>query len=182
MDSEATIGAMRSDAELAGAGDRSAFARLVTSHHRSMERVAYVITGEGQLTQDAVQSAWLIAWQRIPGLRQPERVGAWLLAIAANEARQLVRKRRRTAVREIELEPSAIAVSASPVTDGAIERVDLQQALTQLSAGDRELLALRYVGGLDAAEVGRLTGRSASGVRGRLSRITSRLRGDLTDD
>ncbi|MDH5244387.1 MAG: hypothetical protein OEX05_10675 [Chloroflexota bacterium] len=42
---------MRSDAELAGAGDRPAFARLVRTYHRPMERVAYVITGEGLLAR-----------------------------------------------------------------------------------------------------------------------------------
>jgi DNA-directed RNA polymerase specialized sigma24 family protein len=67
MDGEATIGVMRSDAELAGAGDRPAFARLVRTYHRPMERVAYVITGEGQLAQDAVQSAWLVAIAPIAG-------------------------------------------------------------------------------------------------------------------
>lgn len=186
MEGEAALGATRTDAELAGAGDRAAFARLVRTHHRSMERVAYVIVGEGPAAEDAVQSAWLIAWQRIPGLREPARVGAWLVAIAANEARQLARKRRRASVREIELEApprveSSAAAPADPADTDGIDRLALADALRRLSAEDRALLAMRYVGGFDAEELGRMTGRSPSGVRGRLSRLTSRLRRDLSD-
>lgn len=182
MEGDGAIRATRTDADLAAAGDRAAFARLVLAHNRSMERVAYVIVGEGQAAQDAVQSAWLTAWQRIPGLRDRGSVGAWLVAIAANEARQLARKRRRAVVRELDLnEMSGAQQEAATPMDG-IDRVDLAQALHRLSEDDRELLALRYVAGFDAAELGRLTGRSASGVRGRLSRLTTRLRRDLTDD
>ena len=178
MEGDSVLGATRTDADLAAAGDRAAFARLVVAHNRPMERVAYVIVGDAQAAQDAVQSAWLSAWQRIPGLREPGRVDAWLIAIAANEARQLARKRRRVSVRELDLMEASLAQQAPPAAD-EIDRVDLAQALHRLSVDDRELLALRYVAGFDARELGRLTGRSASGVRGRLSRLTASLRRDL---
>lgn len=181
MQGNAVVGITGTDAQLAAAGDRAAFARLVATHNRPMERVAYVIVGETHGAQDAVQSAWLIAWQRIPGLREPGRVGAWLVAIAANEARQFARKSRRASVRELDLGELSDAGSEPSVTDGGIARVDLVRALDRLPPQDRELLALRYVAGFDAEELGRLTGRSPSGVRGRLSRLTSRLRRDLTD-
>jgi RNA polymerase sigma-70 factor (ECF subfamily) len=179
MEGEAILGATRTDADLASAGDRAAFARLVVAHNRSMERVAYVIVGDVQATQDAVQSAWLTAWQRIPSLREPGRVGAWLVAIAANEARQIARKRRRTSVRELHLETTPEPHREPTMPSDGIERVDLVQALGRLRPEDRELLALRYVAGFDAAELGRLTGRSPSGVRGRLSRLTTNLRKEL---
>jgi DNA-directed RNA polymerase specialized sigma24 family protein len=60
--------------------------------------------------------------------------------------------------------------------------VDLVRSLAHLSPEDRTLLALRYVVGLDAAELGALTGRSPSGTRARLSRLTARLRMELGDD
>ena len=50
-----------------------------------------------------------------------------------------------------------------------------------LSAEDRALLALRYVAGFDATEIGRALGMSASGVRSRLSRLVARLRTELED-
>jgi RNA polymerase sigma-70 factor (ECF subfamily) len=180
MEADAILGATRTDADLASAGDRAAFGRLVVAHNRSMERVAYVIVGDAHAAQDAVQSAWLTAWQRIPNLREPGRVGAWLVAIAANEARQLARKRQRRSVRELDLEATSATRHEPTVATEGIARLDLVAALRRLRPEDRELLALRYVAGFDAAELGRLTGRSASGVRGRLSRLTSNLRKDLT--
>ena len=168
-----------SDVELAAGGDEVAFARLVGRYYADMSRVAYVITGERALAQDAVQSAWLKAWGKLHAVRDPRRVRAWLLSIAVNEARQLVRRRRPTAVLEIDLQ-----VEASPRTNPAagIARLDLVRALARLSPDDRALLALRYVVGIDANELGALTGRSASGTRARLSRLTANLRRELGDE
>ena len=60
-----------------------------------------------------------------------------------------------------------------------IARLDLVRALNHLSPDDRALLALRYVAGYEAGELGELTGRSASATRTRLSRLTARLRTEL---
>ena len=82
-------------------GDEVAFAQLVAEHHSRMARVAFVICGDVETSRDAVQSAWAIAWRRLRSLRDPSHVHAWLVAIAANEARQVVRRRRRvTMVRQ----------------------------------------------------------------------------------
>lgn len=169
----------RSDVELAAEGDEAAFARLVALHYGEMSRVAYVVVGDSGLAQDAVQSAWTIAWRKLRSVRDPQHPRSWLLAIAANEARQIARKRRRVTVVEIDPE-----LAAAPRTDPAvgIARIDLVHALDRLPPDDRALLALRYVVGLDAAELGSLTGRSASGTRARLSRLTASLRRELGDD
>ncbi len=169
----------RSDVELAAEGDEVAFARLVALHHAHMARVAYVITGDAALAQDAVQSAWIIAWKKLKSVRDPMRIRSWLLSIAVNEARQIVRRRQRTPI--VEIDPQLRAAARADPAVG-IARLDLVRALGRVSPDDRALLALRYVVGLDAAELGALTGRSASGTRARLSRLTARLRGELGDD
>jgi RNA polymerase sigma-70 factor (ECF subfamily) len=167
-----------SDVELAADGDEVAFGRLIAAHHAEMMRIAYVITGEAALAQDAVQGAWVRAWQKLGSMRDPGRVRSWLFTIALNEARQLARRRRQ--VRVVEIDP---ATSAAPRTDPAdgIARLDLVDALSRLSPGDRALVALRYLHGLQAAELGAMTGRSASGTRVRLSRLMARLREELRD-
>jgi DNA-directed RNA polymerase specialized sigma24 family protein len=67
--------------------------------------------------------------------------------------------------------------SSDPAT--GVSLVDLHRALTQLSSDDRALVALRYGMGLDAADIGAATGRSAGATRTRLSRLTARLREDM---
>ena len=169
----------RSDVRLAIDGDEAAFARLVSAYHADMARVAYVITGDGELAKDAVQTAWVNAWRRLSSIRNPDDPRAWLVSIAANEARQIVRRRRRVTIVEIDPELGTAPARSDPAT--GIDRLDLIRALDGLPAADRALLAMRYVGGLDATELGSLTGRTAGGIRARLSRLTARLREDLGD-
>jgi RNA polymerase sigma-70 factor (ECF subfamily) len=166
----------RSDVELAADGDHVAFGRLVADHQAVMAKVAFVIVGDRSLAQDATQAAWIAAWKRLRTVRDPARIRAWLVSVTANEARQLLRRRGRTTV--VEIDPGLASPERSDPAVG-IARLDLVNALASLSADDRALLALRYVAGLDAAELGAATGRTASGTRARLSRITARLRTDL---
>jgi RNA polymerase sigma-70 factor (ECF subfamily) len=162
-------------ATAAASGDAVAFAQIIDAHHGPMARVAYVITGDASLTEDAMQSAWSIAWRRLPGLRDPSRLRAWLIAIAANEARGLVRRAHRHPVVEI---PMDLPNGRGDPAD-VIGQVDLSRALAGLSPDDRRLLALRFVAELDSAEIATELGISASGVRSRLSRLLERLRQEL---
>ncbi len=167
----------------AATGDEVAFARIVAAHHDDMARVAYLVTCEVDLAAEAVQSAWPIAWRKLSSLRDPDRLRPWLLSIAANEARQLLRRRRRRQVTEITVEgwPEGAEPAGTRVDDRARE-LDLINALRRLPAEDRGVVAMRYVLGLSSSEIGRATGLSPTGVRSRLARALERLRKDLGDD
>jgi RNA polymerase sigma-70 factor, ECF subfamily len=161
---------------LAAQGDEAAFTRLVAEHRAAMANVVFVICGDPEMTRDAVQSAWSIAWRRLRTLRDPDQVRPWLIAIAANEARQALRARRRRPV--IDISTTLQSASHGDPAD-TIGLVDLQRALAQLDPDDRRLLALRFVAGFDSTEIARHVGLSASGVRSRLARIIDRLRTDI---
>lgn len=159
-------------------GDEAAFTMIVAAHHADMLRIAQVVCGDIDLAADAAQAGWAIAWRRLGSLRDPGRLRPWLMSVAANEARQLLRGRHRRQVREI-----ALGDPKSPPADaGLATRVDLANALATLDARDRVLLSLRYIAGLDSAEIGREVGMSATAVRSRLSRATDRLRRELGDE
>lgn len=160
------------------AGDEAAFARIIATYHADLMRVAYVVCGDNELAGDAVQSAWTIAWRKLGTLRDPERLRPWLVAVAANEARQLLRREHRRAVNELRVEAPCPPLLRDPAV-GAVDRIDLVNALRCLSSDDRALLAMRYVVGLDANEIGAATGRSPSGTRARLGRLLRRIRKEL---
>ena len=161
----------------AARGDERAFAGLMRAHHAPMARVAYVITGNYDVAADAVQAAWSVAWRKLATLRDPAAIRPWLVAIAANEARLAVRRDRHRTVREL-----AVGFGAAPADPAdRISVVDLRRAMQQLNADDRTLLALRYVAGLESAEIASHLNLSASGVRSRLSRLLERLRLELDD-
>lgn len=160
------------------AGDTMAFARIVRAHHDDMVRVCHVICGDVELAQDAAQSAWPIVWRKLGGLRNPDKLRPWLVSVAANEARQLVRRLRRDRIVPIE-----IADIGSDAADPARRTGDdvLLSAVRRLPADDRALIALRYVAGFDATEIGKALGMSPSGVRSRLARLVARLREEIDD-
>jgi RNA polymerase sigma-70 factor (ECF subfamily) len=163
----------------ATAGDEAAFARIVRAHHADMTRVCFVICGDLDLADEAVGAAWPIAWRKLSSLRDPDRLRPWLVSVAANEARQLLRRQRRRTIIEL-----SVAAPRSAPTDpsGRTDDLDLANALAKLEPDDRALLALRYVAGFDSSELARATGRSASGTRARLGRLLARLRTELDDD
>ncbi len=162
---------------LAATGDEAAFGRLVAAYHADMARVAFVLCGDRALAEDAVQSAWLIAWRKLHSVRDPDRVRPWLLSVTANEARQIVRRRRGAVV---EIDPDR---PADPRGDPSrlVERLDLRRALARLSPDDRTLLGLHYAVELSPDELGAAVGASPSAARKRVTRAIERLRKELRD-
>jgi RNA polymerase sigma-70 factor (ECF subfamily) len=164
--------------DLAAQGNEAAFEQIVATHHAEMQRISFLIVGDPDLAQDAVQQAWQMAWRKLTSVRDPARLRSWLIAIAANEARQLIRRRRRRSELEPQMDPP---VWSGSDPGSALANLDLVEALHRLKVEDRVLLALRYVAGFDSTEIARMIGGSASGVRTRLARLLDRLREELTD-
>lgn len=160
----------------ASAGDAGAFAQIMAAHSGDMARVCMVISGDPDVTNEAVQSAWVEAWRRLGSLRDPDRLRPWLMTIAANKARQQMRSARRRLVYEGSLTP---APAIDPGTRA--ELLDLAEAVGRLRPDERRLLGLRFAVGLTSAEIARELGGSPSATRGRLARVVRRLRSELKD-
>src|SRR5919107_4511963 len=64
--------------EQARKGDREAFAVLVRQVSDSLYAVAYRILRDTGLAEDALQNALVLAWRRLPKLRDPDRFEAWI--------------------------------------------------------------------------------------------------------
>jgi RNA polymerase sigma factor (sigma-70 family) len=167
----------RSIVELAIAGDELAFARIVATHHDDMARIAYFVCGDRDIAEEAEQTAWAVAYRRLKDVRDPARLRPWLMSVAANEARQIARSRRRRTVREL-----AVGNRTVPRDVDRAALMDLSNALSRLDPKDRAIVGLRYLGGFESAEIGRALGMTAVGVRVRLHRLLGRLRKDLGDD
>jgi RNA polymerase sigma-70 factor (ECF subfamily) len=163
----------------ASRGEVLALEQIIALHHGDMTRVCVLVCGgDIDLGEEAAQAAWPVVWRKIGTLKDPSRLRPWLISVAANEARMLLRQRRRGVV---DLN-AADELSGRDDPSMSASALDLRVALRSLDPKDRELLALRYVGGFDSTEIGRALGMSASGVRTRLERLLSRLRKELGDD
>src|SRR4051794_9930140 len=117
----------RSIIERATAGDEVAFARIVAAYHDDLARIAFFVSGDLDIAEEAEQSAWAVAYRRLKDLRDPDRLRPWLMSIAANEARQIARSRRRRRVREL-----SVADATRPADVDHAALIDLANSLARL--------------------------------------------------
>ena len=89
-----------SDVEVArriAGGDCDAFRRVMRQYNQRMYRTARSILKDDAEAEDAVQEAYLSAYQSIGGFRGGSQLATWLVRIVVNEALGRVRKRKRRA-------------------------------------------------------------------------------------
>ena len=86
--------------------------------------------------------------------------------------------RDAASARSVPRRPSA---AATPSSFGEGLSAELQESLQALTAGEREVVALRIVLDLDSEETARLLGISATAVSTRLSRALSKLEERMRD-
>ncbi len=82
----------------AQAGDRQALDELVNHYHTRMLRTAMRILGNESEAEDAVQQAFLGAYQNLDKFRGDSAFSTWMTRITMNEALGIVRKRRKNLV------------------------------------------------------------------------------------
>ena len=161
----------------AAAGDEFAFRRIIAAHHDDMRKVCMAIADDRTIADEATQAAWVIAWKRLGDVRDEGHLRPWLVTVAANEAKQLLRKRRRRAEVEVAADAAYTPGGIDPASD--VVDLDVRDAMARLDPDDRALLALRYVAGFDSNELAKALGMKSGTVRQRLRRLLERLREEL---
>jgi RNA polymerase sigma factor (sigma-70 family) len=163
-------------------GDLDAYQLLVTRHTASAFRTAALL-GAGSEAEDVIQEAFVKAYRKLPAYRGDSTFRSWLLAIVANETRNLHRSRSR----RHGLFLRAAAVTPADITeDGAIgatlageRRETLVAALRRLPAKDREVIVCRFFLDLTESETVTTLGVPLGTVKSRTSRALAKLRGLL---
>jgi RNA polymerase sigma-70 factor (ECF subfamily) len=163
-------------------GDLDAYEVLVVRYTAPAHRAA-VLLGAGADADDVVQEALVKAYRQISRYRGESGFRPWLLAIVANETRNLHRSRRRrdglvlrAAARE-DPEPTSPDPADSAV---ALERRQyLVDQLRLLDPPDREVLVCRFLLDLSEAETAVTLGLPKGTVKSRTARALKKLRGRL---
>jgi RNA polymerase sigma-70 factor (ECF subfamily) len=135
------------DGELArrvAAGDELAFEVLMRKHNRMLYRVARAILRDDAEAEDALQLAYLHAYQAIGRYRGESRLSTWLTRIVVNESLMQARKRRRESM-VIPLESLAGESDIS-----MIENIESSAELPDNAAmrGETRLLIERHIDAL----------------------------------
>lgn len=166
-------------------GDAHAYEDLVRLHQHTAFRAACVLAGSASDAEEAVQDAFVKAWEALDRFRPGAPFRPWLLAIVANEAKT----RRRAAARRGSWtaraadELLATGPTLAPSADIAVlagERRDLLLgALDRLPERDRTAIELRYLLDLSEHEMAAALRCRRGTVKSRLSRALERLRAEV---
>jgi len=161
--------------------DGAAFAEL---YRRYLPRVyAYHLARSGNVedAQDLTSQTFMAALENLPAYRGQGSFAAWLLTIAHHKLVDHYRRSRPQAA--LEAAGELLDPQRSPEEQTA-RRLDMQRislALAELPAERAEALGLRVFGGLSAAEIGRLMGKSEAAVKMLVCRAFQTLRQRLLD-
>ena len=148
-------------------------------YRRTFPRVyAYVasLLRDRSAAEEVTAQAFERAYRRRSSYR-PGRgpVEAWLFGIARNAALDELRRRGRRA--RLEHDPAdAAGVAAGDEAEGLLRRATVRAALASLDPRERDLVALKFSGGLSNAEIARVLGMSESNAGTRLHRTLTKLR------
>ncbi|AWK88032.1 RNA polymerase sigma factor [Azospirillum thermophilum] len=149
--------------------------RAIAAHVPRLRRYATALVGNRHDADDLVQDCVEKALANRHALRDPSRLGGWLLSILHNLHVSGVRGRRRRGA-EIPVEELAddLALSAQPSDRGAVR--DFVRAFARLSEEHRTILLLTGLEGLSYREVAEVLEVPIGTVMSRLARARERLR------
>jgi RNA polymerase sigma-70 factor (ECF subfamily) len=164
--------------DAARAGDRRALEKLLERHQGAVYRFGMKMCGEPEDAKDVLQETLFAAVRTLPEFRGASSISTWLYTIA----RSFCLKKRRTSkfaperIESLEAHAESSAEVAderrSPEEDASARQVRrvLDAAISELDPMYREVLVLRDVEGLPAAEVAEILGLTVEAVKSRLHR------------
>lgn len=160
-------------------GDEQAFAQIVERYGNLLLRTAYLIVNDEETAKDVVQDTFILAWKKLPTLREPAFLRAWLLKITVNEAvsfrRQFVRHTK--AIREIVAQSwITTSITLADFQRGQVEEtLDIKKAIDLLPTNQRILIVLVYYHHMSMAEISLSLGVAENTLRKRLQSALGKL-------
>lgn len=156
---------------------------IVESHSRLVFRLAFRMTGNEHDAEDVVQETFLRAYGAIGRYDPQAQVSTWLYAIASNCAIDLLRRRRRRPLLELDgpgkSEPAGAEPSPERHTLGRELRARLDAALGNLAAKERVAFSLRHFEDLSIREIAEAMGTPEGSVKNNIFRAVRKLRAAL---
>jgi RNA polymerase sigma-70 factor, ECF subfamily len=158
----------------ARAGGSAALGQLYDTYRDRVARFATGRLGDAERAEDVTSETFEAVLRNLGAYRAGTDFEAWLFTIAHRRVADHFRHRFRR--REVELDEAVHPASREggplPVVDGPEEtvlaaerRAEVAGAFRRLRADQQEVLALRVLGGLSAAQVGEVLGKSEGAVR-----------------
>jgi len=158
-------------------GDPGAAGRMWDRHAGLARRILRRVLGPIDV-EDAVQDAFLRLFRDLPSLRDPSALRSFIIGIAIHVAKSELRRRRAKrwlsfSDEEVVVEPEALATDGWHESRAAILR--LYRLLDRISDERRTVFVLRFVEGLELAELSAVLGCSLATTKRRVADAAKRV-------
>jgi RNA polymerase sigma-70 factor (ECF subfamily) len=163
-------------------GDAGAFEALYHLHKRRVYSLCLRMTANTAAAEDLTQEAFLQLFRKIGTFRGESAFSTWLHRMAVNVVLMQLRKKGLAVVPlEDTLETEEESAKKEPGGEdlrlaGAIDRLQLGQAIEELPPGYRKIFVLHDVEGYEHNEIAGLMGCSIGNSKSQLHKARMRLR------
>ncbi len=144
------------------AGDVEQYGVLVERYRAEFARYAASLCGDRDTAADAMQEAFIRAFDSLSTCRDPGRFKAWFFRILTNQCHN-ARDRQRPRV-SLERVAGLAAETRDPVEGAEIRRA-IEEALDALTPEQREAFVLKHVEGRSYAEMAELLDKSEDALK-----------------
>lgn len=150
------------------------FERALADFGPAISRIARANEANAARRADLQQEIYFELWRSLAVFDGRCSLGTWVYRVALNMAARHVHRQRRVALRELQNLEEIAEPSAPHETDGTVDDEQklalLNELIGRLKPLDRQVTLL-YLDDLDAAQIGEITGLSASHVAVKVHRI-----------
>jgi RNA polymerase sigma-70 factor, ECF subfamily len=156
-------------------GDQAAMRALWTRHAPHIDVVVRRLVGhDPDLAADIAQEVWIQIFRALPSFRGDAQFGTWAHRIAVNRTLNALRRTKRMASVEVDVEDDTASVE--PEGERALLAASIEEAAAKLSPGARTVFLLHDVEGYTHEEIAEQTGVTTGATKSQLHRARMLLR------
>lgn len=156
-------------------GDAGAQRALWERHAPHIDAVVRRLVGnDSDLAADVAQEVWIQIFRALPSYRGDSQFGTWAHRIAVNRTLNALRRVRRIASLEVEVEEESATLP--PDTERGFLAESIDAAAAKLSPGARTIFLLHDVEGYTHEEIAAQLGITTGGSKSQLFKARAKLR------
>ena len=155
-------------------GNRKAFECLVAYFHPQLINFAWNLSGNQELSKDAVQDVWIKMSKKLGRLDDPRAFKSWIFRALRWRVLDLIK------AKSYQFQPIEDTDLSIELDESFIERKQIRQTIQKLPVQDRTVVYLFYMVELSLAEIAQVMDIPVGTVKSRLNRSRANLRQQLT--
>lgn len=155
------------------AGDVESYRVLVERYRTEFGRYAVALVGDSDSAEDALQEAFIRAYQSLHSCREPHRFKHWFFRILTNQCHNARARRRLESLDQHDA--PARERADRPVEQDELRRA-IELALSELTTEQREAFVMKHVDGRSYEEIAELLGAGVDALKMRVYRAREVLR------